>query len=87
MAEAGLPGVEAEAFWGMLAPANTPQPILARMEAAARKATEVPEVRERLTNIMGIELRNEGPAAFAAFLDRQIETWGRVIRENDIRPD
>ncbi len=87
MAEAGLPGVEAEAFWGMLAPANTPQPILARMEAAARKATEVPEVRERLTNIMGIELRNDGPAGFAAFLDRQIETWGRVIRENDIRPD
>jgi tripartite-type tricarboxylate transporter receptor subunit TctC len=87
MAEAGLAGVEAEAFWGLLAPANTPAPILARMEAAARKATEVPEVRERLVNIMGIELRNEGPAGFAAFLDRQIEVWGRVIRDNDIRPD
>lgn len=87
MAEAGLPGVEAEAFWGLLAPANTPAPILARMEAAARKATEVAEVRERLVNIMGIELRNEGPAAFAAFLDRQIEVWGRVIRDNNIRPD
>jgi tripartite-type tricarboxylate transporter receptor subunit TctC len=87
MAEAGLPGVEAEAFWGMLAPANTPAPILARMEAAVRRATELPEVRERLVNIMGIEMRNEGPAAFGAFLDRQIEVWGRVIRENDIRPD
>jgi tripartite-type tricarboxylate transporter receptor subunit TctC len=87
MAEAGLPGVEAEAFWGILAPAGTPPAILARMEAAARRATEVPEVRERLVNIMGIELRNEGGAAFGAFLDRQIEVWGRVIRENDIRPD
>jgi tripartite-type tricarboxylate transporter receptor subunit TctC len=86
-AEAGLPGVEAEAFWGMLAPAGTPAPILARMEQAARRATEVPEVRERLTTIMGIELRNAGGAEFAAFLDRQIEVWGRVIRENDIRPD
>ena len=57
------------------------------MEAAARRATEVPEVRERLTNIMGIELRNEGGAAFGTFLDRQIETWGRVIRDNDVKPD
>jgi tripartite-type tricarboxylate transporter receptor subunit TctC len=87
MAEAGLPGVEAEAFWGILAPAGTPPAVLARMEAAARRATEVPEVRERLVNIMGIELRNEGGAAFGAFLDRQFEVWGRVIRENDIRPD
>jgi tripartite-type tricarboxylate transporter receptor subunit TctC len=87
MAEAGLPGVEAEAFWGMLAPAGTPAPVLARMEAAARRAAEVPEVRERLTTIMGIEIQNAGGEVFASFLDRQIETWGRVIRENDIRPD
>ncbi|MBY0335750.1 MAG: tripartite tricarboxylate transporter substrate binding protein [Acetobacteraceae bacterium] len=87
IAEAGLPGVEAEAFWGMLAPAGTPTPVIARMEAACRRATEVPEVRERLTGIMGIELVNGGGDAFAAFLERQITTWGRVIRENDIRPD
>lgn len=87
LAEAGLAGAEAQAFWGVLAPANTPAPILARMEAALRRATQVPEVRERLVNIMGIELTNEGPEAFAAFLDRQIESWGRVIRDNNIRPD
>jgi tripartite-type tricarboxylate transporter receptor subunit TctC len=87
MAEAGLPGVEAVAFWGVLAPAGTPAPILTRMEAALRRATLVPEVRERLTNIMGIELTSEGPEAFASFIDRQIEIWARVIRENDIKPD
>ena len=87
LAEAGLAGAEAQAFWGVLGPANTPAPILARMEAALRRATQVPEVRERLVNIMGIELTNEGPEAFAAFLDRQIESWGRVIRDNNIRPD
>ena len=87
MAEAGLPGVEAEAFWGVLAPAGTPPAVIARMEVAIRRGTEVPEVRERLVNIMGIELRNEGGAAFGAFLDRQFDTWGRVIRENNIRPD
>ena len=87
MTEAGLPGVEAEAFWGLLAPAATPPTILARMEAATRRATEVPEIRDRLANIMGIEIANSGGADFAQFLDRQIDIWGRVIRENDIRPD
>ena len=87
MAEAGLPGVEAQAFWGLLAPAATPAPIVARMEAAARRATEVPEVRERLASIMGIEILNANGAAFGAFLDAQMATWASVIRDNDIRPD
>ncbi|MCW8086396.1 Bug family tripartite tricarboxylate transporter substrate binding protein [Sabulicella glaciei] len=87
MAEAGLPGVEAEAFWGMLAPSGTPAPIIARMEEACRRATEVPEVRERLTGIMGIEMGNSSGAEFGRFLDRQITTWARVIGENNIRPD
>jgi tripartite-type tricarboxylate transporter receptor subunit TctC len=87
MAEAGLRGVEAQAFWGMLAPAATPQPIIARMEAAARRATEVPEVRERLSSIMGIEVLNLGGAAFGEFLDGQITTWARVIQENNIRSE
>ena len=87
MAEVGLPGVEAQAFWGMLAPAATPAPSAARMEAAARRATEVPEVRERLSGIMGIEIVNGSGAAFGEFLDGQFATWARVIRDNDIRPD
>ncbi|WP_424813640.1 tripartite tricarboxylate transporter substrate binding protein [Roseococcus sp. YIM B11640] len=87
MAEGGVPGVEALAFWGLLAPAGTPAPIVARVEAAARKAAALPEVRDRLTNVMGIDLALEGPEVFGAFIDRQIETWGRVIRENDIKPD
>jgi len=87
MAEAGLTGVEAEAFGVLLAPAGTPPAILARMEAGTLRASEVPGLRERLTTIMGIELRNEGGAAFGAFLDRPIDIWGRVIRENRIKPD
>ncbi len=57
------------------------------MEAAARRATEVPEVRERLTGVMGIELRNAGGAEFGRFLEAEMAKWARVIRENDIRPD
>jgi len=84
--ELGL-SVEAQAFWGVLARAGTPAPIAARMEAALRESLTETAIRERVAGLMGIDLAlGDGPM-FAAFLDRQFETWGRVVRENDIRPD
>lgn len=84
--ELGL-AVEAQAFWGVLTRAGTPPPIIARMDAALREALAEPVVRERVGGAMGIDLAlGDGPT-FAAFLDRQIETWGRVVRDNNIRPD
>ena len=79
--------VTAEAFWGVLGPAATPAPVRARFEAALREALKVPAVQERLTGTLGVDVDPKGPADFAAFLDRQVETWGRVVRENGIRPD
>jgi tripartite-type tricarboxylate transporter receptor subunit TctC len=86
LADSGIPGVDARAFWGFLGTAGTPAPVIARMEAALRRALEVPEVRERVA-ALHIDLAPEGPEEFRRFLDRQIETWGRVVRENNIRPD
>ena len=86
LAEAGIPGVDASAFWGFLGTAGTPAPVIARMEAALRKALTDATVRERVL-AMQIDLDPQGPEAFGAFLDRQMETWGRVVRENNIRPD
>ncbi len=87
LAEVGVPGVDARAFWGVLCPAGVPQPVRARMEAALREAIAQPTAQERLVNVMGIELAQAGPDAFQSFLDQQMETWARVVRENDIRPD
>ncbi len=86
LAESGIPGIDARAFWGFLGTGGTQAPVVARMEAALREALEVPEVRARFAALR-IDIAAEGPAAFGAFLDRQIETWGRVVRENGIRPD
>jgi tripartite-type tricarboxylate transporter receptor subunit TctC len=86
LAEGGIPGVDARAFWGFLGTGGTPAPVVARMEAALRRALEVPEVRERFAALR-IDLAPQGPQEFRGFLDRQIETWGRVVRENNIRPD
>jgi tripartite-type tricarboxylate transporter receptor subunit TctC len=79
--------VEAEAFWGALAPAGTPQPIIARYEQALRAAIAVPAVQERLVGVMGIDLEMQSGPAFGAFIAQQMEVWGRVVRENGIRPD
>jgi len=86
LAETGIVGVDARAFWGFLGTAGTPAPVLARMEAALRKALEVPEVRARFAALR-IDLEPQGQDAFRSFLDRQIGTWGRVVRENDIRAE
>lgn len=87
LAEVGVPGVDARAFWGVLCAAGVPAAVRARMEAALREAIALPAVQERLAGVMGIELAPGGPDVFAGFLERQMETWGRVVRENDIRPD
>ncbi len=84
--ELGIP-VRAEAFWGVLAPAATPAPIRARFEAALREALAVPMVRERISGTLGVDLAPQGPDVFREFLAGQIETWGKVVRENGIRPD
>jgi tripartite-type tricarboxylate transporter receptor subunit TctC len=86
LAEAGIPGIDARAFWGFLGPANLPGPVKQRMEAAIRKALDIPEVRARVVGL-GIDLDPQGEAVFGPFVARQMETWARVVRENNIRPD
>ncbi|MBB3900363.1 tripartite tricarboxylate transporter substrate-binding protein [Roseococcus suduntuyensis] len=86
LAECGVAGIDARAFWGFLGPANMPAAIKQRMEAELRKALEIETVRTRVTNL-GIDLEPQGEEAFRAFLSRQIRTWGQVVRENNIRPD
>jgi tripartite-type tricarboxylate transporter receptor subunit TctC len=86
LVEAGVPGIDARAFWGFLGPANLPAAIRQRMEAEIRAILDKPEVRPRVTGL-GIDLAPEGEAGFARFLSAQIATWGRVVRENNIRPD
>ncbi|WP_207538480.1 tripartite tricarboxylate transporter substrate binding protein [Sabulicella rubraurantiaca] len=86
LAEAGVNGIDARAFWGFLGPANLPVPIKQRMEAELRAALAKPEVGQRV-QALGIDLDPQGEPVFARLLANQIATWGRVVRENNIRPD
>ncbi len=85
--ESGVPGIAVRAFWGILGPARIPEPILARFHAALVQAINHPMVRDRMENGLGIDVVGSTPAEFASFLDQQIETWGKVVRERDIKAE
>lgn len=59
LAESGIPGIDARAFWGFLGPANLPAAVKQRMEAAIRGALDVPEIRSRVLGL-GIDLDPQG---------------------------
>ena len=84
--ESGIAGIDARAFWGFLGPANLPPAIVRRMDQALRKALDIPEVRERVLGL-GIDLDPQGGEVCGRFVAQQMEIWGRVVRENNIRPD
>jgi len=85
-AEQGFPGVQALLFSSLLAPAATPATIIRRMNAEVVKALRAPEVEKRLDDLGAVPAPTT-PEEFASILKRDGETWGKVIREKNIRAE
>ncbi|MBI3068502.1 MAG: tripartite tricarboxylate transporter substrate binding protein [Betaproteobacteria bacterium] len=85
-AEAGFPGFESVAWWGVLAPAGTPKEVIGRLHAEIAKALTAPEVKERFAGL-GAETVGSTPEQFGAFLREEIQKWGKVIRTLGIKAD
>ena len=83
IAELALPGFDAEAWWGLLAPAKTPKDIIARMHAAVARALQDPTVKRSLTE-QGLDYAISSPEAFGKFLEGEVARWAKVIKENKI---
>ena len=86
LAEQGLPEVEANAWIGVVAPAATPAPVLARIHAEVVKVLRQPDVREALHAKLMDPVGNS-PEEFAAFMREELERWGPIIRTNNIKLD
>ena len=82
--ESGVPGFTAEAWWGVLAPAGTPAPIIARMNAEIAKSLKIPAVQERLTQ-MGVDVAASSPDELGRFVAAEINRWAAVVRDNKIK--
>ena len=79
VAESGLKGYETITWFGFVAPAKTPQAIVARLNAEIVKVLALPEVRNPFA-IQGIEVIGGTPEQFASYIRAEIEKWAQVIR-------
>jgi tripartite-type tricarboxylate transporter receptor subunit TctC len=84
MAESGFPGFEAVPWFGLLAPAGTPQEIIDRLHDETVKALALPEVRRKF-NELGLEPVGNTPAEFAAVIRKETPEWAKVIKDAGIR--
>ncbi|WP_439548953.1 Bug family tripartite tricarboxylate transporter substrate binding protein [Falsiroseomonas sp.] len=84
-AEAGLPDLVAPGWYGLLAPAGTPAPVIARLSEAVRTVLAEEEVRTRLAAI-GCEPLASTPEEFVEFIRREIPRWASVVRAARIEP-
>jgi tripartite-type tricarboxylate transporter receptor subunit TctC len=82
-AEAGLPEVQTEVWYGLLAPARTPAPVLARLKAAVKAAQSDPDYRAALLKF-GIEIDNVGAEPFADFIHAESKRWTPILKDAGI---
>jgi tripartite-type tricarboxylate transporter receptor subunit TctC len=85
-AEAGLPGVTASTYWGVLAPRGVPAPIVTRLSEAFRVAVRHPDVQERLQGL-GFEAIGGSAADYAANLRSETTKWADVVRRASVKLD
>ena len=85
--EQGIKGYPTYSWWGIYAPAGTPQPIVERMNAEVAKAVRSAEVAPKFTAQIGMEILATSPAAFADFQKVEQVRWTRIIEENGIKAD
>jgi tripartite-type tricarboxylate transporter receptor subunit TctC len=84
--EAGLPGYESIAWWGMMAPAGTSSPIVGKLNSAVAKSLGSEDMKQRLAS-EGAEAVGNSSQAFGEFLRRESQKWAAVIKASGIAVD
>ncbi len=84
--EQGFKDYDANSNGGFLAPAGTPKPIVARLNAEINAALKLPDVRAKL-EAAGIEIQGGTPQEYAALIKSDLTKWGKVVKEAGIQPD
>jgi tripartite-type tricarboxylate transporter receptor subunit TctC len=87
LAEQGLPGFSALAWWGIFAPTGTPKPVLDKLHAELVKILKMPDVHKTLTETLGMDIRSASPEETQKFLLGEMARWGKVVKDNDIKQD
>ena len=86
VAESGFAGFNAPAWWAIIAPAKTPPEIVKRMNDEVNKALKNPDIAKKLS-AQGIDIVGGSQESARVFIDKQIETWAKVVKDNGIKAD
>jgi tripartite-type tricarboxylate transporter receptor subunit TctC len=86
IAESGFPGFEASVWYGFIAPAATPKPVIARLHDEIQKALAAPDVIERMASVGG-EVTPGSSEQFAALIHSERARYDKLIREAQLKPD
>lgn len=86
VAESGFAGFDAPAWWAVLAPAKTPPEIVRRWNEELNKALKNPDVAKKL-QAQGIEIAGGSVDSARTWIDKQVDTWAKVVKDNNIKAD
>jgi tripartite-type tricarboxylate transporter receptor subunit TctC len=78
MAEAGIKDMVVTAWFGFVAPAGTPPAIINKIQQATKKVLEMPDIQKRFAEMGGVPGGNT-PAEFGAFMDKERESWRKIV--------
>jgi tripartite-type tricarboxylate transporter receptor subunit TctC len=85
-AEAGYPGFEAAAWYGVFGPAGLPPEVVSRLNAEILKGLQTPGLRDRLQSL-GASVVGSTPAEFGEYVRADLAKWSRVVKAAGIKPD
>jgi tripartite-type tricarboxylate transporter receptor subunit TctC len=87
VSESGYPGFEAYAWWGIFAPAGTPKPIIERFGSEMAACLREERIAKQLTETQQVSLTLGGPQVLREFVASQMQAWGKVVKDHDIKGD
>lgn len=84
MMESSYPGFEAVPWFGLMAPAGTPQAVIDKVYAQTMKALAAPDVRKTFADL-GLDMVGNTPAEFAAVIAKETPEWAKIIKAAGIK--
>jgi tripartite-type tricarboxylate transporter receptor subunit TctC len=84
MEEVGFPGFDATAWFGLMAPAGTPKPIVDKLHGETVKVLRQPDVKAKLEGL-GVQLVGNTPEQFAEIVQKRVPMWGKVLKDAGIK--